>query len=608
MNQRTAILSPLSRAILFALAGMAAIPASADYILRSPPQFSGTAAPAPALTYNLAAFSPVNAPVSASGYDFGNVPLTESREGFIRVTNQGTGAVTLSSATLSGDASITSTSGAQPCGAGVTLNPGTSCYAYIGFAPSAPGTVSASFNVAGNHGASTSVSVAGTGVASTVNLNAYDNLNRALVGAVTYGSEYVNETASVTHTGKIINSGSGTAVLSTRTLGGSSAFSLLTSGGDANCSVVTSLAPGQYCNVYASFTPVAVGQVTATYTLATTGGQTVSMAMTGEGLAPIAPTLSGFELPNLAAGNTFTIVQPYSSNTTGTWTYSSSNTAVATIDGNVITAIGGGVATITASQAASGHYTSASITAGLTVTAAACSGGKQVFEATGGDQFVTVPAGCSIATVKAWGAGGGTGNNSLSAGGGGFAQRNIGTTPGETILVVVGKGGTSALSPASYGYGGKGGVSGNVGANGGGLSGVFRGTASRANALVIAGGGGGASTYAGGGAGGGSAGQSGGYGAAGGTQSAGGAVELTGDSNATDAYYGGGGGGYFGGGIAYLSGGGGGSGYAPGGVLTTGSGRLVANSSDADYVAGRGNGGIGSYQIGQDGVVVIIWQ
>jgi hypothetical protein len=254
---------------------------------------------------------------------------------------------------------------------------------------------------------------------------------------------------------------------------------------------------------------------------------------------------------------------------------------------------------------------------------ASCTAGKQVYSYTGYDQVATVPAGCSTATIKAWGAGGGVGTYAaVCSGAGGFAQRTVtGLTTGDNLVVMVGRGGTGYS--ASYGGGGAGALSGSAyGGSGGGLSGVFVGSKSQTNALVIAGGGGGTYLSTVGGAGGGASGLD--AKGMGGTQTAGGApgtIPLTGGGgvagSALQGGYGtkylggggtGGGGGYFGGGGAGWYGGGGGSGYAPGGTLITGSGATVANSSDSDYTSGIGNGACAKTASGQNGRVVLIWQ
>ena len=244
---------------------------------------------------------------------------------------------------------------------------------------------------------------------------------------------------------------------------------------------------------------------------------------------------------------------------------------------------------------------------------ASCTAGKQVFSYTGANRNIVVPAGCTTATVKAWGAGGKAGYR--VGGGGGFARRALaGLVPGTPLVVVVGQGAVSIS--ATYGFGGSGDDA-DYGAAGGGLSGVFTGSVAQTNALIIAGGGGGGSLGSGGAGGGlvGGEGQSGDGAGAGGTQSAGGrgsysgAALYGGNSHTNEGQpCSGGGGGYFGGGAAVGLGAGGGSGYAPGGTLIAGSGCTVANTGDSDYVAGIGNGGCSSDAVGQNGRVVIIWQ
>jgi hypothetical protein len=86
--------------------------------------------------------------------------------------------------------------------------------------------------------------------------------------------------------------------------------------------------------------------------------------------APKAPTITGFSVPAKVVGDLpFALTAP-SSNSTGTFTYTSSNPAVATIAGNTVTIIGAGTSVIKATQAANGSYTSGETTASLVVTAA----------------------------------------------------------------------------------------------------------------------------------------------------------------------------------------------------------------------------------------------
>lgn len=99
----------------------------------------------------------------------------------------------------------------------------------------------------------------------------------------------------------------------------------------------------------------------------------------------IAPTIGTFANMSVSPATgiaTYTITNP-SSNSLGAFTYTSSDASVATVSGNVITGHGvGGTATITATQAASGIYSSGTKTATITfsvtddcATLAPCNGG-----------------------------------------------------------------------------------------------------------------------------------------------------------------------------------------------------------------------------------------
>ena len=76
----------------------------------------------------------------------------------------------------------------------------------------------------------------------------------------------------------------------------------------------------------------------------------------------LSPTITNFSIPTKTFGNTpFQITQP-TSNSSGTFSYTSSNLSVATISGNIITIVGAGNSTITATQSATTNYTSGTIT------------------------------------------------------------------------------------------------------------------------------------------------------------------------------------------------------------------------------------------------------
>ena len=80
------------------------------------------------------------------------------------------------------------------------------------------------------------------------------------------------------------------------------------------------------------------------------------------------PTITGFTVPAKFMGDApFTLTAP-TSNSTGAFTYSSSNTSVATVSGNLVTIKGVGNSIIKATQAAAGSYGSGTASATLSVT------------------------------------------------------------------------------------------------------------------------------------------------------------------------------------------------------------------------------------------------
>ena len=242
----------------------------------------------------------------------------------------------------------------------------------------------------------------------------------------------------------------------------------------------------------------------------------------------------------------------------------------------------------------------------------------------GGMQPFLVPNGIHHISVKVWGAAGGTGTASPSGRGGhgGYTYCGLSVTPGETLMVFVGQGGSKAAGAESALGGG--GVS-SGGGSGGGFSGVFVGASlTQENALIMAGGGGGSDNagFASGGGGGDLNGHRAGNGFSsdagttngpgrGGTQSAGGVggsggrkaggrpgeAMKGGDSVWSGA--GAGGGGYFGGGAGggYYNAGGGGSGFVHpercqnghfGSTEVPDADSQVPMSDDPDYMAGDG--------------------
>lgn len=120
-------------------------------------------------------------------------------------------------------------------------------------------------------------------------------------------------------------------------------------------------APPTSFNIYFFYSTVASGASSSEYLISSINGQNSCLA---------SPTLTAFTVGSKLVGDADFTISPPSSNSTGAFTYSSSNTNIATIvNGNQIRVVGfTGTSTITANQAASASYSAGSTTATFTVT------------------------------------------------------------------------------------------------------------------------------------------------------------------------------------------------------------------------------------------------
>lgn len=104
------------------------------------------------------------------------------------------------------------------------------------------------------------------------------------------------------------------------------------------------------------------------------------------------PTIGTFTIPTKTYGDTpFEIINP-SSNSSGLFSYTSSNTSVATILGNIITIVGAGITTITATQAATTDYTFGKTTATFQVKQSTSSNPTIISDVYGLSYFMTSSA------------------------------------------------------------------------------------------------------------------------------------------------------------------------------------------------------------------------
>ena len=112
-------------------------------------------------------------------------------------------------------------------------------------------------------------------------------------------------------------------------------------------------------------TIIGSGSSTITATQAATNNYTSGTVTASLVVNPGAPTISNFTVPLKTVGDApFTLSSP-TSNSPGSFSYTSSNESVATISGDVVTIVAAGTTTITATQAATTNYTSKTITVTL---------------------------------------------------------------------------------------------------------------------------------------------------------------------------------------------------------------------------------------------------
>ena len=121
----------------------------------------------------------------------------------------------------------------------------------------------------------------------------------------------------------------------------------------------------------ATITPVGLGTAIITATQTATANYNAGTVTRTITVIKGTPTFGNFAAINKTYGDAaFTLTAP-TSTSTGTFTYASDNTAVATVTGSTVTIVGAGTANITATQASDANYNAGSVTTILTVAKAA---------------------------------------------------------------------------------------------------------------------------------------------------------------------------------------------------------------------------------------------
>ena len=124
---------------------------------------------------------------------------------------------------------------------------------------------------------------------------------------------------------------------------------------------VASVSGSQITIVGAGSTMITAKQATAGNYLSASTNATFTVT-------PAVPKLGSFMIPTKKYGSSPLALTPPTSTSPGSWSYTSGNTAVATVSGSTVTITGVGSTTITATQAATRNYTSAIKTATFKVT------------------------------------------------------------------------------------------------------------------------------------------------------------------------------------------------------------------------------------------------
>ncbi|HZU27992.1 MAG TPA: choice-of-anchor D domain-containing protein [Bryobacteraceae bacterium] len=230
------------------------------------------------------------------------------------LNNGGTGALTISSVTITGAnaADFTRVTGASNCGSSLAAN--SSCSIYITFTPSAPGSRTALVTVTDNAN-----NTAGSTQTVTLNGNGIGIPNATgLPASLSFG----NQNLATTSSGQSVtlnNTGTGTLTISRIGFGG-------TDPGDyavSNTTCGATLAVGANCSITVTFSPLKAGSRPATLVVSDNSGNTAAsqtVNLTGTGVAvPIASPSGGLTFSGQAV-NTSSTSQNVTLTNTGTGT------------------------------------------------------------------------------------------------------------------------------------------------------------------------------------------------------------------------------------------------------------------------------------------------
>jgi hypothetical protein len=235
--------------------------------------------------------------MTPSSVNFGNVTVGSNGSQTIRVTNSGTGSVTISQVNLAGSA-FSNSGVSLP----ISLAAGQSSTFTVQYSPKSAGATSGSVSIVSNAAQTTStIALSGTGIASTQTLS----LSTA---SINFGNVNDN-TTSASQSVTVTNTGNASVSISAISLS-DGAFSLSAAG------TPVTLSPSQTVTFGVQFSPTAAGTKTGTISVvsnATNSPGTISLTGTG-----VAPTSHSAAL-SWGASSTSTVVgyNVYRSTTSG---------------------------------------------------------------------------------------------------------------------------------------------------------------------------------------------------------------------------------------------------------------------------------------------------
>lgn len=257
------------------------------------------------------------ATLSASSLTFSSTNVgTAAATQVVTLTNSGTAALVIASATLSGaDFAIAS----NTCTAGLSIAVGGTCAVTVRFTPTAAGARTGSISISHNaNPASNAVALSGTGVAVVVGAPAATLSGTSL----TFTSTAVGATSAAQ---SITLSNTGTAALTLGATAITGNFLTLAN----NCTSGTSIAVGGNCSITVAFSPLSVGALSGSITIAhnaTPASSNVSLSGTGApGVVPGAPvatasassvTFPSINVGTASAGQLWTLTNTGSANLT----------------------------------------------------------------------------------------------------------------------------------------------------------------------------------------------------------------------------------------------------------------------------------------------------